>query len=463
MSGPTGPAGPAGPTYRHRLRYRRLLLATATTAAALALATPALAWKTLSPARLWELTDMPVEYFAPDPDQADVLSMPTGVALEELHHSFAHWWLDVPCSPLDAEFGGYVSNSGDPEGDGSIRIYWEDPDNRLGTGILAACWTYSNSDQTVHSNGMDFYRITDFDIVFNDGVNFGTHDDLYGGGCTAQTSFESVATHEIGHGFGLGHSCESYEACPDPILRGATMYWAIGSCETGREIPNEDDVTGINALYGIYTDFEATTVASGKLPLEVSFGVLDELDEGVETYLWTFGDGSEPSADATPTHVYEAEGQYTVTLTVTGTDDECGEFEDTVRKVGYVLACGMPEPAFSWRNLGGGQVQFENTTPTQTFGCVYGYEWDMGEGDPVASFEPFHDYGHEGSWNVTLTASGPGGANAVDHTIDVKLATDPRDDEPVLCRAEMTPSPRRSLASGLTLLALALAALIRRR
>ncbi len=441
----------------------RSLLASAALVALLAVTTPARAWKTIDPPRLWELTDMPVEYYAPDPAQADVLSMPPGVALEELHESFAHWWLDVPCSPLGAMLDGYVTNSGEPGGDGSTRIYWEDPDNRLGSGILAATWTYYNSSENVHSNGMDFYRTTDFDIVFNDGVNFGTRDDLYGGNCSAQTSFEAVATHEIGHGYGLGHSCESYESCPDPILRNATMYWAIGSCETGREFPNEDDIAGINALYGIYTDFSAEGATDGKLPLEVTFGVLEELDEGIETYLWNFGDGSDPSAAATPTHVYEQEGQYTVSLTVTGTDDECGAFTDTVRKVGYVLACDLPEPAFAFQNLGGGQVQFHNTTPTQTFGCVYGYEWDLGDGTVVHGFEPLHDYGREGRWNVTLTATGPGGADAFDETIEVKLAADPRDDEPVLCKADQAASPRRTAAAALTLWALALAALIRRR
>jgi len=442
--------------------HRHLLLA-ATVALSLTLASQALAWRTISPPRIWELTDMPVTYYCPDPEQADVLSLPPGVAVEELHDSFVHWWADVPCSPLDAVFGGYVTNSGAWEEDGSNRFYWEDPQGHLGSGILGATVTFYHSNQTIHSNGMDFYRTSDFDIIMNDGVNFGSRDDLYGGDCSDQTSFEGVVTHEIGHGFGLGHSCESYEACPDPILRSATMYWALGRCETGREVPNEDDVAGINALYGIYTDFAAVGATDGKLPLAVTFGVLEELDEGIETYLWNFGDGSEPSAEASPTHTYEEEGQYTVTLTVTGIDDECGEFEDTVRKVGYVLACDLPEPDFSFANLGSGKVQFANTTPTQTFGCVYGYEWDLGDGTEIAGFEPYHDYGREGSWNVTLTASGPGGANAVDKTVEVKRAADPREDEPTLCRAEIAASPRRIGVGAATLFGLALAALWRRR
>ena len=170
----------------------------------------------------------------------------------------------------------------------------------------------------------------------------------------------------------------------------------------------------------------------------------DELTDGVETYLWTFGDGSDPSADAAPTHTYESEGQFTVSLAVTGTDPECGTFEDTARKVGYVLACDTPEPTFEWANLGEGWIQFNNTTPASTFGCIQDYTWDMGDGTELSGYEPQHDYGKDGSWTVTLTASGPGGSDVSKATIEVKMKADPREDEPHVCSA----SPRAGAPTG---------------
>jgi len=410
---------------------KRLLVAS--TLLAMMAATPAQAWKGLG--RIWDLDDMPVIWYAPDPAVGDVSSMPPGAAVEIIP-SALQAWADVPCSPLAAEFGGYSDdNHGDPAGDYTNQFFWDDNNSELGSGVLAACWSWYTTSTILHSNGVDYYRLTDFDIVSNDGVNYGTPEDIHSGECTSQYSFLGVMTHELGHGFGLGHSCESDEACPDPLLREAVMYWSTPACSTLQEDPNVDDIAGVNALYGVYTEFEATTERAGAVPLEVSFEVPEELADGLDSYSWTFGDGSDPSTDATPTHEYVQEGQYTVTLTVTGTNDECGEFDDSVRKMGYVLACGPPAPDFDITNLGDGLVRFDNTTPTTTFGCVYEYSWDLGDGTQVSGYEPEHDYGEAGSWTVSLTASGPGGTNSVEKSVDVQQSADPRDDEPLLCSA----------------------------
>ena len=417
----------------------------------LIVATPAHAWKGLG--RIWDLDDMPAVWYAPDPDVGDVISMPPGAAVEILPDAFLAW-TEAPCSPLEAEFGEFTTdNHGDPDADYTNQFFFEDTGNHLGTGILAACWSFYTTSTILHSNGEDYYRLTDFDIVVNDGVNYGTPEDIHSGDCTSQYSFLGVMTHELGHGFGLGHSCESDEACPDPLLREATMYWSTPACATLQEELNEDDIAGVNALYGVYTDFDAVTEISGSVPLEVSFEVPEELTEGLDSYTWTFGDGSDPSTEAAPTHEYVTEGQFTVTLTVTGTNDECGEFDNSVRKMGYVLVCGPPAPDFEITNLGEGMVQFDNTTPTTTFGCVHEYQWDLGDGTAVAGYEPQHDYGEDGSFSVELTASGPGGSNTVTKDVDVQLGADPRDDEPLLCSAtsDATPSTKWTILALLGL------------
>ena len=436
----------------------RRLLPILTLLAVFSLGSVARAWELLGYA--WDLEDLPVVWYAPDPAVADVPSMPAGMALELTQASFDHWRDDVPCSPLDAVFGGYVDNTGNPDSDGNVEFHWEDPDGRLGSGTLARTNMWANYDYQIHYNGEDFWPFSDFDIIFNDGYLWGTPDDIYGGGCSDQYSFEAVCAHEIGHGYGLAHSCESDEACPDPLKRDAVMYWSIGRCETGREEPNEDDIAGINAIYGVYTTFEADTTL-GAVPLEVSLSVPEELAGDLDTYLWSFGDGSAPSADAAPTHVYQAEGQYTITLTVTGSNDECGAFSNTVREIGHVLACDVPQPAFSFSNLGDNTVQFDNETPTSTFGCIHEYVWSFDDrSDAISGYEPQHAYADDGPYTVTLTASGPGGTDAVKQEIEVKGDADPRDDEPLLCRVSATGSRGAIVAA---LMVLGLAFLLRRR
>lgn len=65
----------------------------------------------------------------------------------------------------------------------------------------------------------------------------------------------------------------------------------------------------------------------GAPPLAVKFqGYVEEDEGGPWKFAWDFGDGS-TSAEQNPTHTYQAEGEYTATLTVTdqrnytGTDE----------------------------------------------------------------------------------------------------------------------------------------------
>jgi PKD repeat protein len=60
----------------------------------------------------------------------------------------------------------------------------------------------------------------------------------------------------------------------------------------------------------------AASPASGTAPLTVFFSNTSRGD--YTTSLWSFGDNSPPSNEDNPTHTYEVESVYTVTLTVKG-------------------------------------------------------------------------------------------------------------------------------------------------
>ncbi len=78
--------------------------------------------------------------------------------------------------------------------------------------------------------------IIDADVVFWDaGFQFHTGTS----GCSGGMYIEDVATHELGHALGLGHSA----------VGSATMYPSIGWCaQTGRQL-DPDDIAGVEALY----------------------------------------------------------------------------------------------------------------------------------------------------------------------------------------------------------------------
>jgi len=69
----------------------------------------------------------------------------------------------------------------------------------------------------------------------------------------------------------------------------------------------------------LVADFEASPL-QGVPPLEVAFNNLSTGD--FDTCIWDFGDGKTKTMCGDPVHRYRQEGQYTVSLTVSGAGDE---------------------------------------------------------------------------------------------------------------------------------------------
>lgn len=65
---------------------------------------------------------------------------------------------------------------------------------------------------------------------------------------------------------------------------------------------------------------------TGDGPLTVHFSVESLVVDKMEDpdYLWDFGDGSEPSTEASPTHTYERPGQFIATVKTIDASGETG-------------------------------------------------------------------------------------------------------------------------------------------
>jgi len=66
----------------------------------------------------------------------------------------------------------------------------------------------------------------------------------------------------------------------------------------------------------LYVDLEGEP-DEGAPPLSVKFTSSVEDGTPPYTYKWDFGDGTPPSTEANPTHVYQKEGEFTATLYAT--------------------------------------------------------------------------------------------------------------------------------------------------
>ena len=138
---------------------------------------------------------------------------------------------------------------------------------------------------------------------------------------------------------------------------------------------------------------------------------------GPFSYEWDFGDGSEVSTKANPVHTYTDSGNFTVSLTV---NSPFGSSE-TTSQIAIDKTPVAPTAAFTHTAVVnvGDPVVFTNQTvgtPPVT------YEWDLGDGSPVATSEHVtHTYAATGNYTVTLTATNDVGANVTTSTIEVTV------------------------------------------
>ncbi len=127
------------------------------------------------------------------------------------------------------------------------------------------------------------------------------------------------------------------------------------------------------------------------------------------TYSWDFGDGM-MSTEENPVHQYQAEGDFTVVLTVT---NECGT--DTYTEVVTVilpLAAGFS--ASTTNGCAPVAITFTNSSsPNAT-----GWSWSFPGGEPATSTDknPVVTYNSAGTYTVTLIVSGASGFDTLELT-----------------------------------------------
>ncbi len=152
---------------------------------------------------------------------------------------------------------------------------------------------------------------------------------------------------------------------------------------------------------------------SGPAPLTVTFG--DASGGNITSRIWDFGD-TFTSTLAGPTHVYSAAGVYTVSLQVAGPGGS-----DSLMRASYITVTtpvSIPAPAASFTasprtGVPPLTVYFTDTST----GTVTSWLWQFGDGLTGTLSSPTHTYRLTGTFDVTLTVTGPGGSD-----VEVKTA-----------------------------------------
>lgn len=200
--------------------------------------------------------------------------------------------------------------------------------------------------------------------------------------------------------------------------------------DTGQD--TEQKITYVTAHPPTVVDFQACDNAffigcdlSDFNPFQVFFRDLTVGDP--QSWFWNFGDFS-TSTLQNPTHTYFNAGTYTVSLTVTG--PFAGEGPQVETKTSLITVVQSPTPV---ANFSVDPTVCEDDSITFTSlstpdANITSLTWNFGDGTGnfvVNSCSNFsnctinHTFSNSGDYNVTLTASGPGGSNMISKPVEV--------------------------------------------
>ena len=148
--------------------------------------------------------------------------------------------------------------------------------------------------------------------------------------------------------------------------------------------------------------FTANPLA-GAPPLLVSFDASGSLDPDgtIVSYLWNFGDGNSGTG-VTPTHTYQAEGDFVAQLIVTDDSAASDTFSITIAVNANNVA---PTATFTADPLAGAPpllVSFDASGSIDPDGTIVSYAWTFGDGNTGTGVTPTHTYQAEGDFVAQL-------------------------------------------------------------
>ena len=126
---------------------------------------------------------------------------------------------------------------------------------------------------------------------------------------------------------------------------------------------------------------------------------------GTLSYLWNFGDGTTQSGSLNPTHVYQLNGSYSASLTVTDSTGVYGTSSTgvTVNQVAPVVSLQSPSTATAGAPLSFSASATDANPLDQAAG--FSYKWNFGDGGTATGANPSYAYSAPGTYTVSVTAT----------------------------------------------------------
>ncbi len=313
---------------------------------------------------------------------------------------------------------GHVNHSA-IKSDGVNMCAW-DTSSAMPNGVLAQCFSFWSG---CFNPNLKWF-VNELDIRFRVKPTSTTNWNYTTGNASAnQFHFESVATHELGHGHQLGHVINSSVVMHYSIANGQTkpnlssndisggnyVITKSGSAICGKNAHSKLN-SGNCAIVAPNAHFR---MSSSSICKNETVVFTDSSQGNISAYAWDFGANATPAtANTKGPHnvVYSAGGNKNVSLTITTLNGNLNKTRSVLVKNDSKII-----PSFTFLASEKGKVTFTNTSNN-----ALGSNWYFGDGDSSSVTNTNHTYTGGGTYNVKLVTSNT--CNSDDTTISVKIA-----------------------------------------
>src|SRR5215217_5066247 len=207
--------------------------------------------------------------------------------------------------------------------------------------------------------------------------------------------------------------------------------------ESSEEPATDEELPATESLAAEIT----SNATSGNAPATFSFDADASDGTGPYTVNWNFGDDSEESDEQSVVHTFTEAGNYTVTLTVTDSEDQTATdtLEITVEESSEEPATDEEPPATEslaaeiTSNATSGNAPATVSFDANASGGTgpYTVNWNFGDDSEESDEQTVsHTFTEAGNYSVTLTATDSTGETASD-TLELTVEESPTDEEPV--------------------------------
>lgn len=196
----------------------------------------------------------------------------------------------------------------------------------------------------------------------------------------------------------------------------SNVYNMNGSFNVSLKITNSGGCSGLK----IKNSFIQITSPKASINIDSAYGCAPKTIEiedlstgvnGINTWIWDFGDGHTQVGPNQPTHTYVDTGVFMVSLVIID-NKGCSDTLNPLAPVEVGQKLNIDFAASESVTCLSQPIEFTNLSNTATTGNVT-WNWDFGDGNTAQSFDTLYEYTDFGDFDVSLSASHYGCINTI--------------------------------------------------